>query len=425
MASSMFESVLGTITPEMTQSLASRFADSTSAIQQGLSEATAVTLNGLAKNSRDPSFTDQVMQTVSRAGSLNIAANAASIAAAGPSGASGDVVNRFSSLVFGSQQRQLAQLVSEHSGTSRDAGSELLKSAAGLVLGHLARMHSTGSLNSGTLASTLRSGGSNLTSHFPSGFPTSLGGTVSGAADRTSGYVSNVIHTRGPRQPSARSASWIIPVAAVAIGAALLGWLVSHQGYNTRPSAALTEIPRNTGPSTAVTEMPPNAGPATTIPGAEGPSLGNQESVSLPDGTEISVPSGGVEARLVGYLQNPTAQVSEVTWFDFDRLVFDTDQATLQPQSNEQLDNVAAIMKAYPSVKIRVGGYTDNTGDPNANRKLSEERANSVMAALTQRGVDPSRLSAHGYGDQSPVADNSTSEGRQQNRRISIRVAEK
>jgi outer membrane protein OmpA-like peptidoglycan-associated protein len=145
----------------------------------------------------------------------------------------------------------------------------------------------------------------------------------------------------------------------------------------------------------------------------------------LPNGTEINAPSGGVEAELVSYLQDPSAQVSDVTWFDFDRLLFDTDQATLQPQSNEELDNVAAIMKAYPAVKIRVGGYTDNTGDPDANQKLSEERANSVMAALTQRGVDPARLSASGYGEEHPVADNSTSEGRQKNRRISIRVAEK
>lgn len=426
MANSMFESVLGMITPEMTQSLAGRFGGPPSAIQHGLSAATAATLNGLAKNSSDSGFTDQVMQMVNRAGSQNIAANAASIASAGAGGAAGDLVNRFSTLVFGPQQGHLAKLVSEHSDVSINAGSGLLKSAAGLVLGNLATRHSAGSFSSGTLASTLRTEGSNLASYVPGSFLARLGGTVGDGADRVSGSGSNVIHTRGPRQPTARSTRWIIPVVAVALGAALLGWLASRQGYNTRPSPALTEMPRSPGPT--VTESPANAGPATTVPRAgipSEPSLANRENVSLPDGTDIRVPSDGVEARLVRYLQDSSARASEVTGFDFDRLLFDTGRATLQPQSNEQLDDVAAIMKAYPAVKIRVGGYTDNTGDPNANQKLSQERANSVMTALTQRGVDPSRLSARGYGDQNPVADNSTSEGRQKNRRISIRVAEK
>jgi K(+)-stimulated pyrophosphate-energized sodium pump len=128
---------------------------------------------------------------------------------------------------------------------------------------------------------------------------------------------------------------------------------------------------------------------------------------------------------LVSVLQSPTAQSTQVTWIDFDRLLFNSGEATLQPQSNQQLDNVAAILRAYPAVKIRLGGYTDNTGDPTANQKLSEERADSVMTALEQRGIDSSRLSAQGYGEENPVADNSTEEGRQKNRRISIRVAEK
>ena len=59
--------------------------------------------------------------------------------------------------------------------------------------------------------------------------------------------------------------------------------------------------------------------------------------------------------------------MSDTTWFDFDRLLFDTGQATLQPASQDQLTDIADILKAYPQVKIRIGGYTDNTGDPAAN----------------------------------------------------------
>jgi len=82
-------------------------------------------------------------------------------------------------------------------------------------------------------------------------------------------------------------------------------------------------------------------------------------------------------------------------------------------------------MKAYPNVHAKIGGYTDNFGDPTANMKLSQARAASVVAELVALGVAPDRLSPEGYGDQHPVADNSTDAGRQQNRRIAMLVTQK
>jgi OOP family OmpA-OmpF porin len=105
--------------------------------------------------------------------------------------------------------------------------------------------------------------------------------------------------------------------------------------------------------------------------------------------------------------------------------LFQTGQATLEPSSQEQLNNVAAILKAYPNVHLKIGGYTDNTGDPAANQTLSEARAKNVMDALVAAGIDPSRLESKGYGDQYPVGDNSTDAGRAQNRRIAMLVTQK
>jgi outer membrane protein OmpA-like peptidoglycan-associated protein len=91
----------------------------------------------------------------------------------------------------------------------------------------------------------------------------------------------------------------------------------------------------------------------------------------------------------------------------------------------EQLKNVAEILKAYPKVALKIGGYTDNVGDPAANMKLSAKRADNTMAELVKLGIAAGRLEAEGYGDKHPVADNSTDEGRQRNRRIDIRVTRK
>ena len=99
-----------------------------------------------------------------------------------------------------------------------------------------------------------------------------------------------------------------------------------------------------------------------------------------------------------------------------------TGSTTLSPSSTDQLHDVAAILQAYPKAKVTIGGYTDNTGNANANLKLSQSRASSIMGALTTQGVAADRMTAKGYGDSHPVGDNSTEAGRAQNRRISLRV---
>jgi K(+)-stimulated pyrophosphate-energized sodium pump len=144
------------------------------------------------------------------------------------------------------------------------------------------------------------------------------------------------------------------------------------------------------------------------------------------NGLKLNIGAGEnpIEVGLLEFIQSDKA-VDKTTWFDFDRLLFETGKATLKPESQEQLSNIAEILKAFPNVNIKLGGYTDNTGDANANLKLSADRASAVAAELVKMGIDNVRLDAEGYGDQYPVGDNATEEGRAKNRRISIRVTQK
>lgn len=113
------------------------------------------------------------------------------------------------------------------------------------------------------------------------------------------------------------------------------------------------------------------------------------------------------------------------TWFSFDRLEFETGSATLRESSQEQLQNIAAILKAYPAVDLKIGGYTDDVGEDASNLELSQSRATHTMNALVELGVASSRLAAEGYGERYPVAGHDTADGRQRNRRIDIRVTKK
>ncbi|AKD56673.1 sodium-translocating pyrophosphatase [Spirosoma radiotolerans] len=144
----------------------------------------------------------------------------------------------------------------------------------------------------------------------------------------------------------------------------------------------------------------------------------------LTSGVELNIPELGIENKLLTFIKGDKA-VDKTTWFDFDRLTFETGKATLKSESQEQLKNIAEILKAYPAVNVKLGGYTDNTGNAASNLKLSQDRANSVRAELEKMGIDKDRLEAEGYGQEHPVASNDTKEGRAQNRRISIRVTKK
>lgn len=148
--------------------------------------------------------------------------------------------------------------------------------------------------------------------------------------------------------------------------------------------------------------------------------------ITLGNNQVMDVPSNGIEANLYNFVSNQETVVNDTTWFDFDRLLFKTGSNELEPSSQEQLTNIANILKAFPSVKVKVGGYTDNVGKPENNLKLSSDRANTVMNSLIAMGIAADRMKAEGYGDQHPVCPaNDTEECRQQNRRISMRVLEK
>lgn len=103
-------------------------------------------------------------------------------------------------------------------------------------------------------------------------------------------------------------------------------------------------------------------------------------------------------------------------------ITFASDNAQLNPNFYNVLDSVAIVLQKYNQTLLDIDGHTDSTGTDLYNLELSEARAVAVGQYLNQRGIDPRRLRVIGYGESRPIADNSTDFGRQQNRRVEIRI---
>jgi OmpA-OmpF porin, OOP family len=108
--------------------------------------------------------------------------------------------------------------------------------------------------------------------------------------------------------------------------------------------------------------------------------------------------------------------------YKLDHVHFDTDKASLRPDSYTQLKELLEYLQRHEDISIEIGGHTDNAGTDAHNLKLSQDRANTIRTYLLGKGIKAGRINAKGYGASQPVADNATNEGRQQNRRTEVRI---
>jgi outer membrane protein OmpA-like peptidoglycan-associated protein len=380
--------------PQVVGPLASRLGESTDTVQRGLQSSSAAMLSGLAAKADEPGFISQIFGLITNpandAGALSSFTSSLGSATTGTASSLTDLGSRFLSSIFGARESAVADAIGQTSGLPSSKAMSLLTMAAPLVLGALGSHVRENGLSASGLANSLKTEASGLQRFLPAGLLSSLTASPAYVANQTA-------------KAAGAANRWLWPVILLAI--LLLGVL----WFFNRAKAPVTETVQNAA-NTASSAMS---------------SLGDFFKTKLPNGVELNIPQFGIENKLLTFIQDTSKPVDDNTWFNFDRLLFDTGKATLQPSSQEQLDNIANILKAYPNVHVKIGGYTDNTGDPSANMTLSAERAKNVMDALVSAGIDPSRLTSEGYGDQFPVGDNSTEDGRAKNRRIALRVTEK
>ncbi len=399
---SLLDSISNLVTPELTRSLSANLGEQPEAIKNGLRTGSAMLLGMLANKAQNSAFLAHVTSLINRsATAMGAAASAGGTSAPAASEAS----SSFLQLLLGNDRAEIENRIAQASGIKAASAGTLLSAAAPMVMSTLASRFSGAGMNSGTL-------GALLSAELPQlrGFIPSASAGVSGLSP-----VASTVRAPVVQETESSGNKWLLPVL---LGALVIGGLI---WYFMRGGSETVKQSANNAADTA-SQAAATAGDAAKSSIA---ALGEFFKRKLPDGVELNIPRLGIENKLIEFIEDPTKKADKETWFNFDRLLFDTGSATLQPSSQEQLQNVASILKAYPSVHVRIGGYTDNTGDAASNLKLSTDRATTILNDLVTLGVDPSHIDGKGYGEDHPVADNGTEAGRALNRRISLRVTQK
>ena len=321
---------------------------------------------------------------------------------------------------LGDKTSMITRLLTIYSGLKSKSSSSLLSLAAPLVMGAIGQEVKAQNLSAPGLMSLLSSQTESVKKELPYG--SGIGSTL--GFDKGSNKVSLAGISGGFMK--------FLPYLLAGIG--LLFLFSFWKACSSKPTEGAVATVTNAVEATANTTTAvidstmskvgqvADSLAATTQSAAA--TVAEATNIALPNGPALNVEKGSLEDKMVTFIQSKEA-VDKDVWFDFEHLLFQPGKATLKSGAQEQLQNVAAIMKAYPKVNIKIGGYTDNVGSATSNMKLSDSRAKNVMAELVASGVEAGRMTAEGYGKEHPVASNKTAEGRAKNRRISISVRSK
>jgi len=278
--------------------------------------------------------------------------------------------------LLGDKLNGVTNQVASMSGVSSSSAGSLLALCTPIILGVLGRIRATQGLNPAGLANLLS--GVDVARLLPAGMGYLLG-VGSGMAAAARQAAATAIPAPASRQ------GWVVPVVVLAALAIGLWAYLQNRGTPTVPSTA------------------------------------SMTTVTLPGGANLSLAQNSFDYNLAQYLAS-TTDTSVPKSFVFDNLNFVSGSTELTPESKATVDALGSILKAYPSVQVRLEGYTDNTGTPEANQKLSLDRAEAVKTMLVGDGVDAGRLETAGLGQDKPIASNDTDEGRAKNRRLELVV---
>jgi outer membrane protein OmpA-like peptidoglycan-associated protein len=404
MTTSLIDSLNGLATPELTSRLASSLNEPGHSIAGGLTGGFSSMLLGVLSKCGDPTAMQSLFSLVTdSANDGHILDDPASLVGSGQTSPMSSLGGQFLSSVFGERSSAVTDAISRSTGLHISAVSSLLQFGAPLLLAVLGKQVREGGLNLSSFSEMIGKERNAIERTAPRGVATALG--MKEFTPSTPDYEIPLaaapeadVRPRVRRPEPEKSNRWIMPTVAVLAAIALMWGVSSRDHRNANYTPAPTTI----------------SGGEVSIPTTTSGTL------KLRNGVVLSVPSASSEGKLVAYMTGSPHGIT--SWVVLDHMQFENNSTKLAASSDQQIENLGKILAAYPEATVKIGGFTDNVGNPAENMKLSRERAEAARDAIVRSGVDAKRVSAQGFGEQGPIASNSTEEGRAQNRRIAVLV---
>lgn len=325
------------------------------------------------------------------------------------------VLNR----LFGERWTAITSMITTYAGVKQNSSSRLLALLAPIILAVLGRKVKEENLSASGLASWLLGQKETITTAIPSGFNlagalglSSLGSLGLGAANMSSGVRKPSDSTSTSLVPDNKNSNkWLLPLLVLAAFCILVWYFMRAKKTTNSVTTVDTTL------VTTSTTMTKTTTTKRTL-----------SEITLPNDIRIQAYPGGIEDQLVQFIQsdeykNATDVQLKEKWFNFDDLNFEFGTTSLTEASQRQLQNIAAILKAFPGVKMKIGGYTDKKGDDVANKKLSDNRAKMIQKLLNDAGVGDQVSEAEGYGEEfATIDEHATDEERAADRRTAVRL---
>lgn len=422
MSFNLLDVVKGHFNSDVVSKAASFLGESEGGVSKAMGGILPAVLSGLAGKANTADGAQEVASMASEAHNSGILGNIGSFFGGG------DMLSKGADLlkgIFGGKTNGIVDAISSFAGLKSGSTSSLMSMALPVVLGSLGKHSADNNLGASGISSLLSSGKSSWMSMLPGGLGNILGGvgtavsSITGGVKNAAGSVAN--YADDAVDSAKGGVKWLLPLLLLFALGFLAWWLLKDGGCNKK-SETTTTTPA--GGDTTGNYAKSLAGEATiTMPTKE------SMKVKLAGGIEIDAFKGGIESQLVAFLDDKNAMIDTAkgNWYDFDNLNFKLGKADLTDSSMVQINNIVAILKAYPAVKMKIGGYTDASGDAAKNMTLSQQRADAVMAAIIKAGGSAGQLTkAEGYGSKfAKEPATASDEARRKDRRTAVRIVAK
>ncbi len=426
MSINLLDLVKDQISGQLAKQAAGFLGESESSIGGALGSIMPALLGGAAQKAQSPSGAQGLMDML---GGLDtgMLSDISSVFGGGASNVN-NVLNSGGGIVdmlLGNKVGGIIDFVSKASGLKSGSTSSLLKLAAPFLMSLISKQVAGKGL--GFLTDLLGGQKSNIAAALPAGMGSLLGFAGLTGNDYKASTTSHSSTTNESSTGGSNILKWLLPL--LLIGG--LGWFLSKGGCGKKDVVADAVAAVDTT-ATAVVESVVAMLPAVTVDSLTGVvtyDLGAPSEIMLPGGVKFMAAANGFERTLIDFVTNGTIDTvdKKANWFTMHDVQFKSGStAYATEKAMTQLKNVAAVLKAYPNVVIKLGGYTDKSGDDASNKKLSQARANVVMKELIKLGAKSGQIKeAVGYGEEFAEAAEDDRDGMARDRKTAAKVASK